>query len=116
MKNLPAFSVIKNIKVMGDTNVIFILGDVLPTYDVAISLLSVATKPGKAKMKETTHKYAVTLIGLWERSFRYKHVISQKSAVGGLEKLALNYYNKVYNITNRSSVKNKGEERKPTAI
>ena len=116
MKNLPAFSVIKNIKAIGDTNVIFILGDVLPTYYVAISLLAVATKPGKAKMKETIHKYAVPLIGLWERSFRYKHVMSQKSAVGGLEKLALNYYNKVYNITNRSSVKNKGEVRKPTAI
>ena len=46
MKNLPIFSVIKNIKPMGDTNVMFILGDVLPTYyDAAISLFSIATKP-----------------------------------------------------------------------
>ena len=102
---------------MGDTNVIFILGDVLPTYsDVAISLFSVATKPESAKMKETIHKYAVALIGLWEKSFGYKHVMSRKSVVGRLEKLALNYYNKVYNIANRSSVKNKGEVRKPTSI
>ena len=42
--------------------------------------------------------------------------MSQKSVVGRLEKLALNYYNKVYNIANRSSVKNKGEVRKPTSI
>ena len=102
---------------MGDTNVIFILGDVLPTYyDVAISLFSVATKPGSAKMKETINKYAVALIGLWEKSFGYKLVMSRKSVVGRLEKLALNYYNKVYNIANRSSVKNKGEVRKPTTI
>ena len=117
MKNLPVFSVIKNIKAMGNTNVIFILGDVLPTYyDVAVSLFSVATKPGSAKMKETIHKYAVALIGLWEKSFGYNHVMSRKSVVGRLEKLALNYYNKVYNIANRSSVKNKGEVGKPTSI
>ena len=46
----------------------------LPTYDVAISLFSVATKSGSAKMKETIHKYSVALIGLWEKSFGYKHV------------------------------------------
>ena len=110
MKNLSVFSVIKNIKAMGDTNVIFILGDVWPTYyDVAISLFSVATKPGSAKMKGTIHKYAVALIGLWGKSFGYKHVISWKSVVGRLEKLTLNYYNKVYNIANRRSVKNKGK-------
>ena len=91
MKNLPVFSVIKNIKAMGDTNVILILGDALPTYyDVAISLFSVTAKPGSAKMKETIHKYAVALIGLWEKSFGYKHIMSRKSVVGRLEKLALN--------------------------
>ena len=111
---MPVFSVIKNIKAMGDTNVIFILGDVLPTYDVAISLFSVATKPGSAKMKETIHKYSVALIGLWEKSFGYKHVT--KTVIGRLEKLALNYYNKIYNIANRRSVKNKAEVRKPTSI
>ena len=42
--------------------------------------------------------------------------MSRKSVVGRLEKLALNYYNKVYNIANRSSVKNKGEVGKPTSI
>ena len=67
-------------------------------------------------MKETINKYAVALIGLWEKSFGYKLVMSRKSVVGRLEKLALNYYNKVYNIANRSSVKNKGEVRKPTTI
>ena len=46
----------------------------LPTYDVAISLFSVATKSGSAKMKETIHKYSAALIGLWEKSFGYKHV------------------------------------------
>ena len=102
---------------MGDTNVIFSLGDLLPTYyDVAKSLFSVATKTGSAKMKETIHKYAVALIGLWEKSFGYNHVMSRKSVVGRLEKLALNYCNKVYNIANRSSVKNKGKVRKPTSI
>ena len=117
MKNLSVFSVIKNIKAMGDTNVIFILGDVFPTYyDVAISFFLVLTKPGSAKMKETIHKFAIALVGLCEKSFGYKHVMSQKSVVGRLEKLALNYYNKVYNIANRSSVKNKGEVRKPTTI
>ena len=117
MKNLPVFSVIKNIKAMGDTNVILILGDALPTYyDVAISLFSVKAKPGSAKMKETIHKYAVALIGLWEKSFGYKHMMSRKSVVGRLEKLALNYYNEVYNIANRSSMKKKGEVRKSTSI
>ena len=102
---------------MGDTNVILILGDLLPTYyDVAKSLFSVATKTGSAKMKETIHKYAVALIGLWEKSFGYKHVMSRKSVVGRLEKLALNYYNEVYNIANRSSMKKKDEVRKSTSI
>ena len=55
-------------------------------------------------MKETIHKYALALIGLWGKSFGYKHVISWKSVVGRLEKLTLNYY-KVYNIANRRSVK-----------
>ena len=67
-------------------------------------------------MKETINKNAVALIGLWEKSFGHKHVMSRKSVVGRLEKLALNYYNKVYNITNRSSVKNKDEARKSTSI
>ena len=67
-------------------------------------------------MKETINKYAVALIGLWEKSFGYKLVMSRKSVVGRLEKLALNYYNKVYNIANRSSVKNEGKVRKPTSI
>ena len=102
---------------MGDTNVMFILGDVFPTYyDVAISFFLVLTKPGSAKMKETIHKFAIALVGLCEKSFGYKHVMSHKSVVGRLEKLALNYCNKVYNIANRSSVKNKGEVRKPTSI
>ena len=67
-------------------------------------------------MKETIHKYAVALTGLWEKSFGYKHVRSRKSVVERLERLALNYYNNVYNIANRNSVKNKGEARKPTSI
>ena len=42
--------------------------------------------------------------------------MSRKSVVGRLEKLALNYYNEVYNIANRSSMKKKGEVRKSTSI
>ena len=88
---------------MRETNVIFVLGDTLPThYDVAISLFSVATKPGSAKMKDTINKYTNTLIEIWEKSFGSKHVMRRKAVVGRLEKLALNYYNKVYNIANRT--------------
>ena len=37
----------------------FILGDVLPTYyDAAISIFSVASKPGTAKMKAVIRSYA----------------------------------------------------------
>ena len=102
---------------MGETTVIFVLGDVLPTYyDAAISIFSVATKPGSKKMKETINTYALALIAIWEKSFGNKHVMSRKSVVGRLEKLVLNYYNKVYNNANRTSVKYKGEERKPASM
>ena len=110
-------SVNKSFEVMGETNAIFVLGDTLPThYDVAISLFSVATKPGSAKMKDTINKYTNTLIEIWEKSFGSKHVMRRKAVVGRLEKLALNYYNKVYNIANRTSVKHKGDKAESTLI
>ena len=32
-------------------------------------------------MKETIQKYAVALIGLWEKSFGYKYAMSRESVV-----------------------------------
>ena len=73
---------------MGETNVIFILGDTLPTYyDIAISLFSVATKPGSSKMDDTINKYANALIETWEKSFTSKHVLRRKAVVGRIQKL-----------------------------
>ena len=97
--------------------IIFVLGDVLPTYyDVAISIFSVATKPNSAKMNDTINRYANALIEIWVKSFGTNHVMSRRGVVMRLEKLVQLYYTKVYNISNRKSVKNKGDQLPPSSI
>ena len=64
----------------------FILGDVLPTYyDAAISIFSVASKPGTAKMKAVIRSYAFALIDMWEKSFTSKHVLGRNAVIDRLK-------------------------------
>lgn len=104
-----------------DTEIIFVLGDTLPTYyDVAISLFAVATKPGSAKMKQAIQTFCNKLIEIWTKSFPStldrNYVLGRKAVVNRIEKLVLIYYNKVYNVVHRTSVKNPGEVRETVSI
>ena len=92
----------------------FILGDVLPTYyEAAISIFSVAVKPSSSKMRKAINGYANSLIDMWERSFTSKHVLRRKSVVKRIEKLVSLYYNKVYNVANRSAKKHSYDASSP---
>ena len=96
---------------MEETEVKFVLGDVLPTYyEVAISIFSAASKPDSAKMKKMINAYAMSLLDMWERSFTAKHVLRRQAVVERIQKLVSLYYTKVYNVANRSSKKFVGED------
>ena len=104
-----------------ETEIIFVLGDALPTfYDVAITLFVVASKPGSAKMKQAIQSYSTKLIETWTKSFpstlNRNYVLGWKAVVGRIEKLVLIYYNKVYNVAHRTSVKNPGEVHEKISI
>ena len=74
-----------------ETELIFVLGDTLPTfYDVAITLFAVASKPGSAKMKQAIQSYSTKLIEIWTKSFPStldrNYVLGWKAVVGRIEK------------------------------
>ena len=92
----------------------FVLGDLLPTYyDVAISIFSVASKPGTAKMKSVIRSYAFALIDMWEKSFTNRHVLGRNAVIERLEKLVKLYYSKVYVVSNRESKKHEYDSMLP---
>ena len=91
-------------------NLVFILGDKLPTYyDAAIAIYSVATKPKSKKMNSVISAYVKALIDIWKRSFGNDHVMSRSSVTSKLQKLVDHYYNQVYIKIHRKSDKHKKE-------
>ena len=88
----------------------FVLGNTLPTYyNAVISIFSFAMKPNSLKMKGTISSYANSLIKIWEKSFTSNHVLRHKAVVQRLEKFVSLYYNKVYNVANRTSSKHESD-------
>ena len=76
--------------------IIFVLGDYLPTYyEAGIAIYSQATKPKSPKMDIAIKAYAKSLTTAWENSFGEKHVLSRSNVVNKLEKLVDHYYNNV---------------------
>ena len=61
----------------------------------AISIFSVASKPGTAKMKAVIRSYAYALIDIWEKSFTSKHVLGRNAVIDRLEKLVKLYLSKL---------------------
>ena len=64
-------------------------------------------------MKKAVNGYANSLIEIWEKSFTSKHVLRRKAVVERIEKLVALYYNKVYNVANRSSKKHSYDTSSP---
>ena len=92
--------------------IIFVLGDYLPTYyEAGIAIYSQATKPKSPKMDIAIKAYAKSLTTAWENSFGEKHVLSRSNVVNKLEKLVDHYYNNVYNIWHRDSKKHQTDKK-----
>ena len=91
---------------MADQNLVFVLGDFLPTYyEAGISIYSIATNPKSKKMGDVVCAYSKALINAWECSFGTEHVLSRSNVVKKLEKLVDHYYTNVYNIVHRHTKK-----------
>ena len=97
-----------------DGEIKFVIRDVLPTYyQAVISIFSVASNPSSSKMKKVINSYAKSLIEVWEMSFTSNHVLRWKADVERIGKLVSLYYNKVYNVANRTSKKHFSDSASP---
>ena len=67
-------------------------------------------------MKETINSYANSLIKMWEKFFTSNNVLRCKAVAERLEKLVFLYYNKVYNVANRTSSKHESYTTHPKSI
>ena len=99
-----------------EEDIVFILGDKLPTYyDAAIAIFSVCRKVNSAKMDAVIRKYADAVILMWEKSFSLKYVMSRNGVIKHIEKLVQHYYNNVVSKMNRTKPKHHGEILKPVS-
>ena len=77
-------------------NVVFILGDTLPTYcDVALSLVQVCTRRQGEKAQKTLNAYYGALMKEWISAFGEGHTLSRKAVMSRLEKVRDSYLNDV---------------------
>ena len=91
--------------------IVFVLGDYLPTYyEAGIAIYSIATKPKSKKMGDVVRAYAKALIDAWEHSFGPNHVMSRSNVVNKLEKLVDHYNTNVYNVWHRDSKKHAADK------
>ena len=82
---------------MAAMDIIFVLGDKLPTYyDAAISIWSVChSKEGKKKSK-AVNAYYRALSEVWIKAFGKDHVTSRTTILKRLDGIVKKYYNEVY--------------------
>ena len=77
--------------------VVFILGDKLPTYyDAAVAIFSVVTKPKSIRRNEQIHAYYLVNASVWIKAFGKQHVMTRKSITNKLVKLIENSSTLVY--------------------
>ena len=101
---------------MTDRQIVFVLGDKLPTYyDAGIAIFSVSTQRTGQHMKRTIHSYCLALIDKWTKSFGKVNVKSRSTITRTLVKLVDSYWNAVYNKAHRKKAKHKGEEQEVTS-
>lgn len=72
---------------MTEKQIVFVLGDTLPSYYVAIAIFDVSTQRKGQHMKKMIHSYCLALIDVWSKSIGKGHVMSRSSITKKLEKL-----------------------------
>ena len=93
----------------GCSNICFLLGDKLPTtYDVAIDLFSLCTKPGSEKMNKCIAIYANALIDQWTKAFGEGFTLAHSAVTKKISDIVLNYHNHVYIEQFKTESKKKG--------
>ncbi len=91
------------------SNICFMLGDKLPTtYDVAIDIFSISTKPGSEKMKKCITIYTKALIDQWTKAFGEGFTQARSIVNKKITDIVTNYYNCVYIKQFRTKSKKKG--------
>ena len=77
----------------------------LPTrFEVAVSMFSLATKPGSAKMNTVINDYGKALVEVWQKAFTKKHVINLTGVKYHITKLVKEHFTSVYKKSGKSSL------------
>ena len=86
--------------------VVFILGDKLPTYyDIAISLFQVCSSRQGEKAQSTLNAFYSALVNSWGKAFGEGHVQNSPTIMKKLQKLRDSYSTEVCGVQSKGSKK-----------
>ena len=89
-------------------NILFILGEKLPTYyDAAIAIYSVTQSIKSDKMQHCITSYATALISIWTKAFGEEHVINRTNVINKIKEVVAHYNTHVYIEKGRTKPKKK---------